>query len=372
MWASLDYIRCMKKKYAQREHAGGGVWWAVRHGLIYEMLTMWCFACVSCCVVQNFKYIWKRWKESKMIRLIRLVLILQSSRIKTEYENILCCQLTWPRAPLFQLQSLLICTEQSKICWAVRNIPMKYLGLPLSIKKPTKVEYLRIIQKIQQRLTGWKSKLLLLVSRAPLVKSVLNALPLHFMHTFALPAWHPKQPCLTYHPSSSDLFLPSGVSFSLQLKNKQTTKYLGDGAKMASLQQNLFMLCSLIRGLYAIMRKLYGRQRRHSKWRYFSGCSDKIFFSQPKICTKGAGRIIPLVPCAECASLSRQITSSFHVTMQYRSGTSASQTVRLVGILTVMVFTSSGSLDKNFRLNSGAYGIRHVSQWCGIFRRRKI
>ncbi|KAJ4787764.1 RNA-directed DNA polymerase (reverse transcriptase)-related family protein [Rhynchospora pubera] len=69
------------------------------------------------------------------------------------------------------------------------NFPLTYLGLPLSYRKPKKIHFLPLIRSLHDRLQGWKSKLLSLGGRLVMIKSVLTALPLHFMQVFKLPKW---------------------------------------------------------------------------------------------------------------------------------------------------------------------------------------
>lgn len=69
---------------------------------------------------------------------------------------------------------------------AKEDLPIKYLGLSLTIRKPNKADFLPIINKIHQRLAGWKSRLLSKAGRLILINSVINSLPLHFMQAFPL------------------------------------------------------------------------------------------------------------------------------------------------------------------------------------------
>ena len=69
------------------------------------------------------------------------------------------------------------------------QLPMTYLGLPLSIRKPTKAQFQPIILAIHNRIASWKSNLLSYGGRLVLVKSVLSALPLHYAQAFRIPKW---------------------------------------------------------------------------------------------------------------------------------------------------------------------------------------
>ncbi|KAJ4792133.1 RNA-directed DNA polymerase (reverse transcriptase)-related family protein [Rhynchospora pubera] len=70
-----------------------------------------------------------------------------------------------------------------------KELPITYLGLPLSIRRPKKIHFQPLISAFQRKLDGWKARLLSLGGRLTLVKSVLTALPLHFMQVLKLPPW---------------------------------------------------------------------------------------------------------------------------------------------------------------------------------------
>lgn len=67
------------------------------------------------------------------------------------------------------------------------QLPITYLGLPLSIKKPNKIDYQPLLASIQNRLEGWKSNFLSYGGRITLVKAVLTAMPLHYMQALKIP-----------------------------------------------------------------------------------------------------------------------------------------------------------------------------------------
>jgi hypothetical protein len=85
-------------------------------------------------------------------------------------------------------QNLVPTVEKLLGCKA-KPFPMKYLGLPLTIKKPTKDLFLPLLTSLQQKLASWKGSMLSKGGRLILVNSVLNALPIYFMQAFLLPAW---------------------------------------------------------------------------------------------------------------------------------------------------------------------------------------
>ncbi|EAZ29307.1 hypothetical protein OsJ_13368 [Oryza sativa Japonica Group] len=71
----------------------------------------------------------------------------------------------------------------------IQLFPIIYLGLPLSTRKPTKAEVQPILDKLANKVAGWKPKLLSPDGRLCLIKSVLMALPVHFMSVLQLPKW---------------------------------------------------------------------------------------------------------------------------------------------------------------------------------------
>ena len=60
--------------------------------------------------------------------------------------------------------------------------------MPLSTHKLTLADFFFIIDKVNQRLAGWRGLLLSLAGRAILVRSVLRALPIYAMSVLLLPA----------------------------------------------------------------------------------------------------------------------------------------------------------------------------------------
>ncbi|KAJ1693012.1 hypothetical protein LUZ63_009710 [Rhynchospora breviuscula] len=70
-----------------------------------------------------------------------------------------------------------------------REMPVTYLGLPLSIRRLKKIHYKPLIDAFKRKLDGWKAKYLSSAGRLTLVKSVLSALPLHYMQVLNLPTW---------------------------------------------------------------------------------------------------------------------------------------------------------------------------------------
>ncbi|KAJ3697089.1 hypothetical protein LUZ61_000794 [Rhynchospora tenuis] len=76
---------------------------------------------------------------------------------------------------------------------APKQMPVTYLGLPLTIRKPKKIHFKPLLDAFQRKLEGWQTKFLSLGGRLTLVKTVLTALPLHYMQVIKLPNWLVKQ-----------------------------------------------------------------------------------------------------------------------------------------------------------------------------------
>ena len=71
----------------------------------------------------------------------------------------------------------------------VKLLPIVYLGLPLSVRKPTKEQIQPMMDRLAKSLAGWKPKLLSPDARLTLIKHVLMALSLYFMSVLELPVW---------------------------------------------------------------------------------------------------------------------------------------------------------------------------------------
>ena len=63
----------------------------------------------------------------------------------------------------------------------------KYLGVPLIHSKMDKRTFKDVLEKTQNRLSGWKTRLLNLAGRVTLVKHVTSCLPMYQMQSLALP-----------------------------------------------------------------------------------------------------------------------------------------------------------------------------------------
>ncbi|KAE8805413.1 hypothetical protein D1007_18495 [Hordeum vulgare] len=71
----------------------------------------------------------------------------------------------------------------------LQPFPLQYLGIPLSIYRLQRHHIEPLIDKFSRKMKGWKPKLLVVVGRLTLTKSVLMALSVHFMAVLQLPKW---------------------------------------------------------------------------------------------------------------------------------------------------------------------------------------
>ncbi|KAJ1692355.1 hypothetical protein LUZ63_009053 [Rhynchospora breviuscula] len=75
----------------------------------------------------------------------------------------------------------------------VSNLPLNYLGLPLTQHRPGRQEFQPLIDKMQSKLEGWKSALLSRAGRLVLANAVLSSIPVFYMSVFRLPKWVIKE-----------------------------------------------------------------------------------------------------------------------------------------------------------------------------------
>jgi hypothetical protein len=72
---------------------------------------------------------------------------------------------------------------------SIKEFPCTYLGLPLSVRKPTKEMLMPLVDKIADYLPGWKASLMNRAGRLVLVRTVLTAAPIYLMIALDLPKW---------------------------------------------------------------------------------------------------------------------------------------------------------------------------------------
>jgi hypothetical protein len=67
------------------------------------------------------------------------------------------------------------------------TLPLTYLGLLLTYKRPSNEIFQPLVQVVESRLQSWKGKPLSMVGREVLLNAVLNAQPIYYMQVFLLP-----------------------------------------------------------------------------------------------------------------------------------------------------------------------------------------
>ncbi|XP_039134216.1 uncharacterized mitochondrial protein AtMg00310-like [Dioscorea cayenensis subsp. rotundata] len=68
-------------------------------------------------------------------------------------------------------------------------LPITYLGIPISGRRPRRQDWDGIIHKVRRRLSSWKLRHISLGGRLTLVNSVMSAIPTYWMSIFCLPVW---------------------------------------------------------------------------------------------------------------------------------------------------------------------------------------
>lgn len=72
-------------------------------------------------------------------------------------------------------------------------LPITYLGIPISGRRPKRQDWEGLIFKIRKRLSSWKVKHLSFGGRLTLINSVIFAIPTYWMSLFRLPCWVIKE-----------------------------------------------------------------------------------------------------------------------------------------------------------------------------------
>ena len=102
-----------------------------------------------------------------------------------------------------RIQPVLI--EAVSLGLTVGNLPVKYLGMPLTTKALTKLEYEPLIDKVRGRMLSWRNKYLSYAGRLQLIRSVITSIINFWSQAFILP-----KGCLDTIESMCSAFLWSG------------------------------------------------------------------------------------------------------------------------------------------------------------------
>ncbi|XP_058725944.1 uncharacterized protein LOC131597251 [Vicia villosa] len=85
------------------------------------------------------------------------------------------------------LQDNAITAIRNTTCFELGQLPVKYLGVPLTSKKLSISHYLPLIEKILDRVRHWSTRLLSYAGRSQLIQSVSNAIALYWLQCFPIP-----------------------------------------------------------------------------------------------------------------------------------------------------------------------------------------
>lgn len=99
----------------------------------------------------------------------------------------------------------LVCQEAERFGIVVGQLPIRYLGLPLTTKALTKADYEPLIDKVRTRMLSWTNKSLSYAGRLQLIKSVISSIVNFWSQAFILP-----MACLDTIESLCSAFLWSG------------------------------------------------------------------------------------------------------------------------------------------------------------------
>lgn len=105
----------------------------------------------------------------------------EASVLKVNMQKSLAIPIRSNDAELLVISSFLHCN--------IGSFPCKYLGLPISNRKPKRSDLLIWVVKIADRLPCWKANLPNLAWRTTLVNSVLSAILVYLLITLNVPSW---------------------------------------------------------------------------------------------------------------------------------------------------------------------------------------
>jgi len=71
----------------------------------------------------------------------------------------------------------------------VGKFPIKYLGIPLHFDNLTRDDIQPLVDKIMNKIAGWRGRLLSLAARVVLIKSCLSSIPVYLLSFIKFPKW---------------------------------------------------------------------------------------------------------------------------------------------------------------------------------------
>ena len=74
-------------------------------------------------------------------------------------------------------------------CCNIGSFPIKYLGVPLHFNKLKRKDIQPIVNKLMNRVAGWKGKLLSSAGKLILLRSCLSSIPIYLLSVIKFPKW---------------------------------------------------------------------------------------------------------------------------------------------------------------------------------------
>lgn len=124
---------------------------------------------------------------------------------------------------------------------------MKYLGVPLHFEKLSKADLQPIVDKIMNRVAGWRGRLLSHAGRLELVRTCLVSIPVYLLSFIKFPKWAIRM--LNSHFANC-LWNDDPTAHKFHLANWESVSMLKDfeGLGIPNLRDlNLCLLASWIR-----------------------------------------------------------------------------------------------------------------------------
>ncbi|WVZ94068.1 hypothetical protein U9M48_040008 [Paspalum notatum var. saurae] len=91
-------------------------------------------------------------------------------------------------SPIHCSEEDLLLTSEILVC-EIKEFPCTYLGIPFSIRRPTKEVILPLVPKVAGHLPGWKASLMNRAGCLVMVRVVLSATPIDLLLALDLPKW---------------------------------------------------------------------------------------------------------------------------------------------------------------------------------------
>ena len=74
-------------------------------------------------------------------------------------------------------------------CCNIGSFPIKYLGVPLHFSKLRREDIQPVVDKLINRIAGWRGKLLSTAGKLTLLKSCLASIPIYLLSVIKFPKW---------------------------------------------------------------------------------------------------------------------------------------------------------------------------------------